>query len=286
MTKVLVAGCGDLGRSVASYFVAQGAQVTGMRRNGIEFPEGVLGITGDLTELNQDAWPDADLVYLIVTPQGRTEEDYHTAYVKAAEAVANAYQMREKVPHVFFVSSTSVYGQNQGQLITDSSLAVAAKPTAQKLLQAEQVLHQAVPSTAVRCSGIYGPGRYRLLDGVCNGEPWGPNSWTNRIHRDDVVSSLCFLGERAVRGLSLPETVIATDEQPVSMWEVKLWLASSLNVLPPLPENIPFSDYFPTSGKRIVASCLKTLGWRPTYSSYVSGYGSMLKRYVPPKERA
>ncbi len=286
MTKVLVAGCGDLGRSVASHFVALGAQVTGMRRQGIEFPEGVLGITGDLTELNQDAWPDVDLVYLIVTPQGRTEEAYGKAYVGAAEAVAQAYQDREQKPHVIFVSSTSVYGQNQGQLITDDSLAVTAKPTANKLLEAEQALIQALPTTSVRCSGIYGPGRFRLIDGVYEAEPWEENSWTNRIHRDDVVGALCFLGERVAKGQALPETVIATDEQPVSMWEVKLWLASALGVLPSLPSEITFAEYFPTKGKRIVATRLRALGWRPHYSGYVTGYGSVLKRYVSPAERA
>ncbi|MFD1239260.1 hypothetical protein ACFQ25_05105, partial [Latilactobacillus sakei subsp. carnosus] len=131
-----------------------------------------------------------------------------------------------------------------------------------------------------------GPGRFRLIDGVYEAEPWAENSWTNRIHRDDVVGALCFLGERVVKGQTLPETVIATDEQPVSMWEVKLWLASALDVLPSLPSDITFAEYFPTKGKRIVATKLRTLGWRPHYSGYVTGYGSVLKRYVPPAERA
>ncbi|RDL44864.1 epimerase [Marinomonas piezotolerans] len=280
MVNVLVAGCGDLGRLVASHFVAQGAQVTGMRRQSTEFPMGVTGITGDLTQLGEGAWPDVDLLYLIMTPLGRTADAYQKAYVDAANAVVSAYQHRPNKPNVVFVSSTSVYGQSQGQLITDESVALPATATAEKLLEAETILANALPTTAVRCSGIYGPGRYRLLDGVRQAEPWKANSWTNRIHRDDVVSGLCLLGDLALAGETLPRAVLASDEQPVSMWEVKLWLSHQLNVAPPLPDQIAFSDYFPTSGKRIVASKLKQMGWRPQYPSYVSGYESMLDHYL------
>lgn len=278
MKKVLVAGCGDLGRGVAEYFVQQGAEVIGIRRTGIEFPAGVFGITGDLTQLAADAWPDADLLYLIMTPQERGEAAYHNAYVATAQAVVNAYQGRPS-PQVIFVSSTSVYGQNQGQWVDDDSVAIPASATACKLIEAEQTLSQGLKSTAVRCSGIYGPGRFGLLRNLQKGEPWSANQWTNRIHRDDVVSALCFLGEKALEGDSLPETIIATDAQPTTMWEVKLWLSVRLNITPPLPDNIAFADYFPLKGKRIIAQQLKQLGWLPQYPSYALGYEGILQHF-------
>ncbi|MBM6550586.1 NAD-dependent epimerase/dehydratase family protein [Marinomonas ostreistagni] len=279
MTKVLVAGCGDLGRGIAEYFVAQGAEVTGMRYQGTEFPVGVLGLTGDLRQLESQAWPEVDLVYLIMTPNSRTGDAYKAAYVEAAEALVNAYQGRPQ-PAVVFVSSTSVYGQNNGAWISDDTLAVPASDTAVQLLAAEECLKQGFArSISVRCSGIYGPGRYRLLEGVREGQAWGANQWTNRIHRDDVVSALCLVGEQALAQQPLPEHIIATDTQPTSMWEVKLWLAARLNVLPPLDDSIAFSDYFPAKGKRIVSQALRDLGWQPQYPSYVLGYESLLSSY-------
>lgn len=278
MTKVLIAGCGDLGRGVAEYFVAQGAQVTGMRHQGTDFPAGVLGMTGDLRQLAADAWPDADLVYLIMTPNGRSKDAYEAAYVQAAEALVAAYQDRTQ-PAVVFVSSTSVYGQNNGAWIADDTLAVPASDTAVQLRSAEDIVQAGFTrSTSLRCSGIYGPGRYRLLETIQRGDEWGANQWTNRIHRDDVVSALCLLGQHFLAGDTLPSHIIATDLQPTTMWEVKLWLATRLNVLPPLGDSIAFADYFPTQGKRIVSQTLRDLGWQPKYPSYVSGYESLLPR--------
>lgn len=279
MTKVLIAGCGDLGQGIAEHFVAQGAQVTGMRYRGTEFPAGVLGLTGDLRQLEPEAWPDVDLVYLIMTPNGYTGEAYKAAYVDAAKALVKAYQGRPQ-PAVLFVSSTSVYGQNNGAWIGDETLAVPASDTAVQLLAAEDTIKTGFErSISVRCSGIYGPGRYRLIDGVRQGKAWDANQWTNRIHRDDVVSALCLLGERALAGQALPEHIIATDTQPTTMWEVKLWLATRLSVLPPLDDSIAFADYFPAKGKRIVSQALRDLGWQPKYPSYVSGYESMMISY-------
>lgn len=278
MTKVLIAGCGDLGQGVAQHFVAQGAAVTGIRRSGKHFPEGVQGITHDLITLPAEQWPDVDLIYLIMTPSGRTAAAYQAAYVDTAQALVAAYQGRPQ-PQVIFVSSTSVYGQNRGEWIDDQTTAVAASDTAEQILAAEQVLSRSLSSTAVRCSGIYGPRRYRLLEGVHRGDEWSVNQWTNRIHRDDVVSALCVVGEAALAGKALPKHVIASDGQPTSMWEVKLWLAARLQVPPPLPDNIKLTDYLPSRGKRIVPAALYDLGWQPSYPSYVAGYESMMADY-------
>ena len=278
MTKVLIAGCGDLGQGVAQHFVAQGYDVAGIRRSGTYFPDGVKGITHDLTTLPPEQWPDADLVYLIMTPTGRTAEAYQAAYVDTAKALVAAYQHRRQ-PKVIFVSSTSVYGQNRGEWIDEQTKAVAASATAEKILVAEAVLSESISSIALRCSGIYGPGRFRLLEGVRRGDAWSVNQWTNRIHRDDVVSALCVLGEQSLLGTELPAHVIASDGQPVSMWEVKLWLAARLQVPPPLPDTVKLTDYLPTQGKRIVPQALKQLGWRPQYPSYGVGYESMMDDY-------
>ncbi|SBS31097.1 hypothetical protein MAQ5080_01858 [Marinomonas aquimarina] len=278
MTKVLIAGCGDLGQGVARHFIEQGHEVTGIRRSGKVFPEGVQGITHDLVTLPTQQWPDAELVYLIMTPTGRSAEAYQAAYVDTASALVAAYQGRPQ-PNVIFVSSTSVYGQNRGEWIDDQSQAVAASETAEKLLAAEQVLRDGLSGTALRCSGIYGPSRYRLIEGVRRGDVWTVNQWTNRIHRDDVVSALCLLGEQTLAGTALPSHLIASDGQPTSMWEVKLWLAARLQVPPPLPDSIKLTDYLPARGKRIVTTVLRELGWTPKYPSYVAGYESMMADY-------
>ncbi|MGO2510229.1 NAD-dependent epimerase/dehydratase family protein [Marinomonas polaris] len=276
MAKILIAGCGDLGSGLATELVAQGHMVTGIRRTKNDFPNGVMGITGDLVEMSDDTLPDADVVFLIMTPNGRNEEAYRAAYFDTAQVLIRRYKDMAKQPKVFFVSSTSVYGQSQGEWIDENTPAQPTSATANILLETEQSLAAAFSSVAVRCSGIYGSGRYRLLETVLSGEDWGTNSWTNRIHRDDVISALVLLANCALSKKAIPAHVIVTDQTPVSMWEVKLWLATCLEAKVAVSGG---EGFVPTSGKRIQGQYLLSQGWRLQYPSYVPGYLELLREF-------
>lgn len=277
VSNVLIAGCGDLGSGLAKHLTATCHQVFGIRRTGTEFPEGVVGITGDLCELPDDQLPDVDVIFLIMTPKGRTEDAYRLAYFDTAQVLIRRYQHQETQPTIFFVSSTSVYSQSQGQWIDEKAPAEPKSATAIVLRETEDILMQSFSAcTSIRCSGIYGAGRFRLLDKVKSEQEWEANSWTNRIHRDDVVSALVTLAEHAMNNTDLPPVVIVTDLTPVSMWEVKLWLATSLGAKPVIPNN---SGFVPNAGKRIQGQHLLSLGWQPRYPSYVVGYQSLLEEY-------
>lgn len=276
MANILIAGCGDLGSGLAAELVAQGHIVTGIRRTKNEFPQGVIGITGDLVAMIDDDLPDVDLVFLIMTPNGRNEEAYRAAYFDTAQVLIRRYNAMAKQPKVFFVSSTSVYGQSQGEWIDETTPAQPTSATAKVLVETERSLASAFSSVAVRCSGIYGPGRFRLLETVLSEKEWGTNSWTNRIHRDDVVSALVLLSHAALNEQSIPNNVIVTDQTPVSMWEVKLWLATCLDARVAVNGG---DGFVPTSGKRIQGQYLLSQGWHLQYPSYVSGYHELLREF-------
>lgn len=273
MAKVLIAGCGDLGSGVAAELVKNGHEVTGIRRTKAQFPEGVVGMTGDLLSMTDDNLPDVDVVFLIMTPNGRDEDAYRAAYFDTAQVLIRRYKAMVKPPQVFFVSSTSVYGQHQGEWVDETTPAIPSSATATVLLETEQALAAVLPSVTVRCSGIYGPGRFRLLETVLSEKDWEANSWTNRIHRDDVVSALVTLANIAFEGKDLPKQVIVTDQTPVSMWEVKLWLATCLGAKVAVKES---NQFVPVSGKRIQGQYLLSQGWVPRYPSYVAGYHALL----------
>ena len=276
MAKVLIAGCGDLGSGVAAELVKNGHEVTGIRRTKARFPEGVVGITGDLLSMTDENLPDVDVVFLIMTPNGRDEDAYRAAYFDTAQVLIRRYKTLVKPPQVFFVSSTSVYGQNQGEWVDETTPAIPSSATATVLLETEQALAAVLPSVTVRCSGIYGPGRFRLLETVLSEKDWEANSWTNRIHRDDVVSALVTLANIAFEGKDLPKQVIVTDQTPVSMWEVKLWLATCLGARVAVKES---NQFVPVSGKRIQGQYLLSQGWVPRYPSYVAGYHELLREF-------
>lgn len=273
MANILIAGCGDLGTGLAKDLVAKGHQVTGIRRNGTLFPEGVEGITGDLRALPNEALPDVSLIFLIMTPNERSEAGYRQAYYDTAQVLVRRYQHSINPVKMVFVSSTSVYGQNQGEWIDEQSPAQPSSVTAKVLIETEALLQQAFTCVSARCSGIYGPGRFALMKKVMTEQAWGANSWTNRVHRDDVVSALLLLAELLLEDQDVPAHVIVTDQTPVSMWEVKLWLATNLKVAikASLEEGLA-----PQSGKRILADYLHHHGWQRHYPSYVAGYRKLL----------
>ena len=84
----------------------------------------------------------------------------------------------------------------------------------------------------LRLSGIYGPGRTRLVDLVRSGRatyPPGPPRYANRIHRDDAAGALAHL-------LRLPAPAalyLGVDDAPVDLAEVLTFLAVELGA--PLP---------------------------------------------------
>ncbi|WP_394180725.1 NAD-dependent epimerase/dehydratase family protein [Marinomonas posidonica] len=276
MANILIAGCGDLGSSLAKDLVAKGHQVTGIRRSGILFPEGVEGITGDLRELPNELLPDVSLIFLIMTPNERSEAGYKQAYYDTAQVLVRRYQHSINPVKMVFVSSTSVYGQNQGEWVDEQSPAQPNSVTAKVLIETEALLQQAFTCVSARCSGIYGPGRFALMKKVVAEQAWGANSWTNRVHRDDVVAALLLLAELMLKDQEVPAHVIVTDQTPVSMWEVKLWLATSLKAA--IKANLE-EGLAPQSGKRILADYLRQRGWQLRYPSYVAGYRNLLVDY-------
>ncbi len=273
---ILIAGCGDIGSSIAITLVKKGYQVNAIRRAGTCFPQGVQGITGNLTQLSDEKFPNVDLVVLIMTPQEHSEAAYRVAYYDTAQHIISRYKSAQTP--VLFVSSTSVYGQNKGEWISEKTpLEEPKSATSRCILDAEQILADMLPSVAVRCSGIYGPGCYHMLTKVMSGETWGQNSWTNRVHRDDVVAALLHLAQKSLNGELLAKHYNVTDNTPASMWEVKLCITNLLGVPASIPDNA--KAFLPLSGKRVSNRALIETGFCFRYPSYVTGYLDLVKQY-------
>ena len=139
-------------------------------------------------------------------------------------------QTGQRPRRLLFTSSTSVYGQQEGEWVDENSPAEADGFSGRCIRAGEELLWDSPwPSVAVRFGGIYGPGRTRLIDSVREGtatRPAGPPVYTNRIHRDDCARALQHL-------LELPEAerlYVAVDDDPAPLDEVLGWLARQLGI--------------------------------------------------------
>jgi len=193
LKRALIIGCGYVGSALGLSLVDAGWQVWGLRRSG-PCPPQLLSLRCDLsdrTALRETfASVDAplDAVIYAVAASGFDEDAYRAAYVDGLDAALTA--LAEPPARLLFASSTSVYGQQDGAWVDESSAAEPIGFSGAVMLDAERLAGERQPgATVVRFGGIYGPGRTRLIDRVRGGHAIaGPNApFRNRIHRDDCA---------------------------------------------------------------------------------------------------
>ena len=269
--EVLIIGCGFLGEAAAALFSARGASVLGLVRS--EASRASLSHASFETALC-DVTSDASVAALsprlsgvpvaihAVSPGMRGKEAYAALYRDGLQRVVAAWQPRR----VIFVSSTSVYGQDDGSWITEESPTEPARETGRILLEAEKIALEA-GGIAARLTGIYGPGRSYLLRNFLSGEAVlenGGGRWINQIHRDDGAAALVRLGAPEVS----PGVYNVTDDTPTTQREVYGWMADFFGR--PLPPEGPpgLALRRGVTSKRISNAKMHGLGWAPTFPSY------------------
>lgn len=270
MARVLLAGCGDLGTALAARLVAAGHRVTALKRTPPAPPvPGVDYRCADLTRKAPDlAGATFDQAFVILAPGARDAAAYQALYVHGIARLAETFAGR--VGHWFFVSSTSVYGQRHGEWVDEDSPTEPATATARCLLAAERRLAASgAPATTIRFSGIYGPGRERLLRQIAAGEPvqYDPPTYTNRIHREDCIGALELLHRRALEGRPLAPVYLASDDCPAPLGTVARGLASALGLPPPPPQAGTGEQ-----NKRCRNDRIKALGHRLQFPDWRAGY--------------
>ncbi len=278
---VLIVGCGYLGQAVGSLLAKAGFEVTGLVRSAEAVAEinlrGWKVVRGDLTMRNScesaaEAGPYSWVVHCAASGRGGGEEQYRAVYLDGCR------HLLELMPdsQLLFTSSTSVYPQIDGSLVTEEAMANPMRGTGQ-ILRATEDLVLGAGGTVVRLAGIYGPGRSVLLRQFLEGKsvidvrgetPATPDGrWINQIHRDDAAGAICHL-------LSLPRATSAgqiynvADATPLLQRTVYRLLAERFQQRMP-PEALP--DETRKRGwtnKRVSNSKLLHTGWNPLFPSY------------------
>lgn len=278
--SVLIAGCGDVGSRLAKQLLAAGWEVHGLRRDVSRLPEGVIGVAGDLFDKECPAtWPVGAVDYLVYCAAAthHDEAGYRAAYVEGLQHVLEWLDDYGQAPNrLLFVSSSSVYGQQEGEWVDEVSPAVATGFSGRLMLEAEQIaLDSGIPASIVRLTGIYGPGRERLLTQVRQGYRVAidPPLYANRIHADDAAGLMAYLLEADRRGVALDDVYIGVDDAPAALADVVSWLREYLGVT----EWAEDASVRRTGSKRCSNARARALGWEPKYPSFREGYAAILE---------
>lgn len=206
MAEALIIGCGYTGLRLGRRLVSEGHRAVGTTRSpgrmaeleeaGIEPLLLDLGQPGSARVLGRES---PDVVFYLAPPAG---EDPGSE----VEAVLRVLG-RAPLEAFVYASSTSVYGDRGGDTVDASTLPRPDSPAARARLATERRLLQAgwtfdARPRIARVGGIYGPGRtlreairegrYHVVEGV--------ETWSNRIHVDDLVEGLLAVWRRGENG--------------------------------------------------------------------------------------
>jgi len=286
--RVLIVGCGYIGLPLGAELVRQGHEVFGLRRSAAEELKlaGITPLQADITLSETLANLPRDFGWVVncAASGGGSADDYRQLYLRGT---CNLIEWLGSAPpkKLVYTSSTSVYGQNDGSLVKESSPTEPQAETAKVLVETENVLLEAArlknfPAVILRVAGIYGPERghwfKQYLKNEARMEGKGER-FLNMIHRDDLVGVLIAALKNGRPG----EIYNAVDDEPVSQLKFFEWLAASLDKpLPPsVPEDAEANRKRGVTNKKVSNRRLKMeLGYQFKHPTFRQGYTAELIR--------
>lgn len=291
----LIAGCGYLGMALASLLREFGIHPLCLTRSS----EGAskLSVDGctaravDITSadacstLAQEFPALQTVVHCAASGRGAAETEYAAVYDGGCKNLLNAFPQAQ----LLFTSSTSVYPQIDGSVVSEESPASPTRTTGKFLRQAESRI-LASGGIVLRLAGIYGPSRSVLLKNFLNGQasidvrstpPLTPDGrWINQIYRDDAASAIFHL-TRLPTSLTAGEIFNVSDSRPLTQREVYRELSRTFS-RPIPPEAEPTENRKRGwSHKQVSNAKLRTTGWTPRYPDFFTALPSIQQIAAP-----
>ncbi|HCQ37525.1 MAG TPA: hypothetical protein DIV39_00080 [Verrucomicrobiales bacterium] len=261
---LLIAGCGYLGEEIARLATNSGLQVTRLSKSGENGSLACdLSLPSDLTGLRSQISPPSSIMFTASSGRGGVEA-YRSVFLEGTRNLSKTFPDSR----LLFTSSTSVYHQTDGSLVTEESSTEPERETGEILLEAEsQVLSE--NGTVARLAGIYGPGRSAILRSLFRGDAVieeDGRRFLNQIHRDDASTALLHL-------LTCPESAgqiyNVCDSSPLHQGDCYYALAALFDLTPPPNGPKPQNRKRAWTHKRVSNEKLRGTGWEPTYPSFI-----------------
>ncbi len=253
MRRVVVVGCGRLGRQVAAAAMAKGFAVQAIVRTpGSKRSLEARRIPARVLDLDQDLDPDTGQntgrqvgqygnractakrpdfhgahVFYFVPPAGTGSED------RRIHRFLDLFSDGNLPASVVLLSVTGVYGDCGGAWVTEDTPVEPMTDRARRRLYVEQVFRRWVESQRVgycilRAAGIYGPGRLPVARLRARKPVLDPSEpvFSNRIHEQDLVRVCIALLEKT----HLNTLLNVADDAPSTMSDYFFQVADSLGL--------------------------------------------------------
>jgi nucleoside-diphosphate-sugar epimerase len=275
LKSALVIGCGYLGAQLLRELTRTGWQASGITLSESSAEalkkEGLQVLALDLRDSNLHILTrNHPAVIIHCASSGKAgPAAYREIFLETTRRLIKEANFK----HLIFTSSTSVYAQTDGSVVTETDLAEPERETGQILRETEEIV-LASRGTVLRLGGIYGPRRcvplQKLLSGEAAIEGRGERIM-NSIHQADAVSAFCLAAEQDLAGI-----FNVVDDTPVTQLEWYQWVCGQLGQ--PLPSLVPrdLNRKRGWTSKKVSNRKLRGLGWALRYPSFREGVGELL----------
>lgn len=191
-SKIGIIGCGWLGFPLAKLLLNKNYLIKGsstskeklleLKSNKIdpyyiEITE--KGIIGDIDSFLDEI----DVLIINIPPKikGLPNENYS----KKIQLIANKAEKR-LIDKIIFISSTSVYGSNQGK-INSSTNPIPSSKNGVEILQSEKIISKNKNCTIIRFGGLIGNNRHPVHSLTKKNQVLNPKAPINLIHLEDCI---------------------------------------------------------------------------------------------------
>ena len=205
--SVLVVGCGYLGSRAARLWADDGRQTYCITRNQHRADtfrqSGFSPIVADITQPDSLAdLPSVQTVLFAVGFDRSRYDDIRKVYVDGLQNVLN--RLPASVSQFIYISSTGVFGNNDGDWVDEGSSPNPQRPGGKACLEAESIISETLGqrATILRLAGIYGPGRIPRIEAIRN-QDWqslGQSGHINLIHVDDSAAIVIDVARQNLLG--------------------------------------------------------------------------------------
>lgn len=264
-STLLIAGHGYLGAEIRRQAAKIDWKTTALSKSGDKHARAC-----DLTDQEQlegfaRTFPAPGAIVHCASSGRGGPEAYRSVFVDGSRNLLQVFPEA----HLLFVSSSSVYGQTDGSLVTETAPTEPDRETSRILLEAEETV-LAAGGTVARLAGIYGPGRSVILKKFLNGEAVieeDGRRFLNQIHRDDAAAALLHLASHP--DVSRGQIYNVADSSPLHQGDCYRALAALFERPVPPSGPRPKSRKRAWTHKRVSNEKLRSSGWEPAYPSFL-----------------
>ncbi len=202
------------------------------------------------------------LIVCIGNPRGGS---YNETYLNTAHNIYKSITNNSSLKHIIYLSSTSVYGNQEGSEVDENSTLNPNDVNSNTLVQTEHVylrdIAKLVKVSVLRLGGIYGPGRTyeQRLEYLRLKQPIkGANMLINAVHQEDIIRAIDWVLMHKLSGVYN----VCADAHPTRA-ELYNQYAEQMN-LPPIEWDLV--EKMSPSNKKVSASKIQATGFTFNHS--------------------